>query len=183
MLNPDDGSNAVNERFLLSYLFVPSGKGFESRYLVQHEVSLTVEAEPVPVQVGMALTRWSDPEQDIFVTSTGPVTGEGLAYQRDTVVAHMLTRAPEGVASVKLAECSSDQAEQPDYMLAEDGSCEASGYVRERTAGWLYAAEQTGAVPVYRCIDEDTQAHFASSAADCEGLGVMELLLGYGLAP
>ena len=93
ILNPDDGSNAVDQRFLLSYIYVPPGKGFESRYLVQHEVSLTVEAEPAPVQVGMALTRWSDPERDNYVTSTGPQTDK-LTYRRDAVVAYMLTRAP-----------------------------------------------------------------------------------------
>ena len=183
IVNPDNGSNAVNPQFLLSYIYVPQGKGFESRYLVHHDVSLSVENEPVAVQVGMALTRWSDPERNIYVTSTGPLTGDRLAYRRDTVVAYMLTRAPDGIASVKFAECSRDLSGHPDQMLAEDGSCEPVGYARERTAGWLYAAEQPGAVPVYRCIDEAAQTHFASSAPDCEGLGAMEFLLGWGISP
>lgn len=183
ILNPDDGSSAVNQRFLLSYLYVPPGQGFESRYLVQHEVSLTMEDEPVAVQVGMALTRWSDPERDIYVTSSGPLTGDRRTYRRDTVVAYLLTRVPEGIASVKFEECSRDWQGQLDQVLAEDGSCEALGYSRERTAGWLYAAEQPGAVPVYRCVDEEARSHFASSAPECEGLGNVEVLLGYGLAP
>lgn len=183
ILDPDNGSNAVNRRFLLTYIYVPAGKGFESRYLVHHEVSLSVEDKPPAVQAGMALTRWSDPEGEFYVTSTGPLTGDRLSYRRDTIVAHMLTRAPEGVASVKFAECSSDKPGHLDQVLAEDGSCEAEGYVRERTAGWLYSAEQPGAVPVYRCYGEEAQTHFASSAPDCEGRGVMEFLLGYGLAP
>jgi hypothetical protein len=183
ILSPDDGSNAVDRRFLLSYIYVPPGKGFESRYLVHHEVSLSVEDKPQVVQAGMALTRWLDPEREIFVTSTGPLTGDRLAYRRDTVVAYMLTRAPEGPASVKLEECSSDWPGHPDHVLAKDGSCGAEGYARERTAGWLYAAKQPGAVPVYRCYGEEVRTHFASSAPDCEGLGSMEFLLGYGLAP
>lgn len=183
ILNPDNGSNAVNPQFLLSYIYVPPGKGFESRYLVYHDVSLSVEEEPVAIQVGMALTRWSDPERNNYVTSTGPLTGDRLAYRRDTIVAYMLTSAPDGIASTKFAECSSDWPGHLDQMLAEDGSCELGGYTRERTAGWLYAAEQPGAVPVYRCVNEELQTHFASSAPDCEGLGAMEFLLGYGLAP
>jgi hypothetical protein len=183
ILNPDNGGNAVDQRFLLSYIYVPPGKGFESRYLVHHDVSLTVEDKPLAVQAGMALTRWSDPEREIYVTSTGPLTGDRLAYRRDTIVAYMLTRAPDGIASTKFAECSSDWPGHLDQMLAEDGSCEPGRYARERTAGWLYAAEQPGAVPVYRCVDEEAQTHFASSAPDCEGLGTMEFLLGYGLAP
>ncbi|MBU1333794.1 MAG: hypothetical protein KJ944_18780 [Alphaproteobacteria bacterium] len=183
MLNPDNGSNAVDSRFLLAYNYVPPGKGFDSRYLVYHEVSLSVEDEPVAVQVGMALTRWSDPERGSYLTSTGPLTGDRLAYGRDTLVAYMLTRAPDAVASIKLAECSSNASGQLDQLLAEDGSCEPAGYARERTAGWLYASEQPGTVPVYRCISEPARTHFASGAPDCEGLGRVDILLGYGLAP
>jgi hypothetical protein len=177
ILNPDNGSNTVDQRFVLSYIYVPPGKGFESRYLVQHDVSLAVEDGPVAVQVGMALTRWSDPARASYVTSSGPLTGDRLAYRRDRIVAYMLTRAPEGQASVKLAECSRG----PDHILAEEGNCD--GYSRERTAGWLYAAQQPDTVPVYRCVNAAAQTHFASSAADCEGLGTMDFLLGYGLTP
>ena len=95
----------------------------------------------------------------------------------------MVTRAPEGVASIKFAECSRDLSGHLDHLLADEGSCAPEGYVRERTAGWLYAAEQPGAVPVYRCIQPETGGHFASSAPNCEGLGTRKFLLGYGLAP
>lgn len=183
LLNPDDGSNAVDGHFLLSYIFVPPGEGFESRYLVYHEVSLSVLDRPQPVQAGMALSRWMDAERNIYITSTGPLTGARREYRHDTVVAYMLTQAPEGIASVKLAECSSDWLGHLDHVLAEDGTCEAGGHARERTAGWLYAVARPGAVPVYRCHDEQAGTHFASSAPDCEGLGAMEFLLGYGLAP
>lgn len=183
LLNPDNGSNAVDLRFLLAYNYVPPGKGFDSRYLVYHEVSLSIEDEPVAVQVGMALTRWSDPGGQTYVTSTGPLTGDRLAYRRDTVVANMLTRAPDGVESTKIAECSAIRSGQADQVLAVHGSCAQDGYAQERTAGWLFAAEQPGTIPVYRCVAARTATHFASSAADCEGLGTMEFVLGYGLVP
>jgi hypothetical protein len=183
IVNPENGSNAVGGRFLLSYIYVPPGRGFESRYLVQHEVSLSVEDEPLPVQVGMALSRWSDPAGETHVTSTGPMTGDRLAYRRDATIAHMLTRAPEGIESIKFEECSRGGPPHLDHLLAEDGSCAPRGYLRERTAGWLYAAEQPGTVPVYRCYKKKAQTHFASNAPDCEGLGNMDILLGYGLAP
>lgn len=182
VVNPEDGSNAIGQRFLLSYIYVPPGKGFESRYLVHHEVSMSVERGPIPVQVGMALSRWTNAGRDSYVTSSGPLTGEWLGFGRDAVVAYMLTRAPDGVETVKLAECSGSVAGRKDQMLAEDGRCDA-GYVRERTAGWLYAAEQPGTVPVYRCAAREATVRFASSAPDCEGLGVVDALLGYGIAP
>jgi hypothetical protein len=182
ILDPVTGSNVVDGPFLLTYIYVPPGKGFESRYLVHHEVSISVEQAPVVVQTGMALTRWRNAERGLFITSTGPLTGDRLGYDRDSVVTYMLTRAPEGVASVKLAECASDWPGHLDHVLAEDGECGPDGYVQERTAGWLYAGEQPGAVAVYRCYDEEAQSHFASNSPDCEGLGTMEFLLGYGLA-
>ncbi len=183
LLNPDTGSNAITQDFLLSYIYVPPNKGFESRYLVLQEVKLSMENEPQSVQAGLALTRWFDPERETYIVSTGPMTDDRRAFSPDAIVAYMLTRAPETFASVKYAECSSDQNGHADSFLAEDGRCVADGCTRERTAGWLFAAEQPGSVPVYLCQNEATQTHFASSAPDCEGLGDVEFLLGYGLAP
>ncbi|WP_421950562.1 hypothetical protein [Pelagibacterium sp.] len=182
ILNPETGSNAVNDRFLLSYVYVPPGKGFENRYLVHHEVALSIETAPVPVQSSLALTRWADPTQEAYLASSGPLTGERLGYRQDSIVAYLMTRAPDGAASVKVAECSRDWSGQLGHQLAEDDGC-GNGYVRQRTAGWLYRDEQPGTVPVYRCISETRQSHFASSKPDCERLGVMEFRLGYGFAP
>lgn len=183
IIDPETGSNQVGWQFLLSYIYVPPGEGFESRYLVHQEVSLSLEDTPQAVQVGTALTRWFDAEQNIYVTSTGPLTGDRRDFSRDVVVAHLLTAAPEGVASIKIAECSSDWPGHLDQLIADEGSCEPAGYVRERTAGWLFATEQPDSVPVYRCVATEAATHFASSAMDCEGLGTREFLLGYGLAP
>lgn len=180
--NPDDGSNGVNDRFVLSSILVPAGKGFESRYQVHRTVSISVRDEPVAVQVGLALTRWSDPARGGYVTSTGPLTGERAGFRRDAIVGHMLTRAPDGVPSTKLAECSRVADGAILQMLAEDGNC-ASGFERDRTAGWLFATEQAGTLPVYACLNPDRQVQFASAQPDCEGLGQVQSLLGYGLAP
>lgn len=180
ILDPETGGNAVGKTFLLSYIFVPAGKGFEDRYLVHRQVSLTVGVEPPLVQAGIALTRYVD-EQNRFITSTGPQTGDGAAYRQDAVIAHLLTKAPDGFESRKIAECSSTWPGHLDQMLAEDGAC--ADYKRERTAGWLFAEEQAGSLPVYRCYAETRQTHFASAAPECEGLGSMEFVLGYGLAP
>lgn len=182
LLDPDDGGNAIGEEFVLSYLYVPPDKGFEERYLVHHDVSLTVESSPPPVQAGIALTRWSDAARTSYVSSTGPLTGDRLGYRPDMTVAYMLTHAPEGVASIKFAECSRHLSAHLDQLLADEGRCEAEGYARERAAGYLYALEQPGSVPVYQCRSA-SGAHFVSGGADCEGLGEREFVLGYGLAP
>lgn len=182
ILNPEDGSNAVGRDFILSYIFVPRDAGFDERYLVHHAVSLSLADEPQSVQAGLALTRWKDTETNIYVTSTGPLTGDRRDYRQDAVVAYLLTAAPDA-ASVKVEECASGWPGHLDQMLAEDGGCSAIGYERERTAGWLFVEEQPGTVPVYRCLAEAEATHFASHLPDCEGLGRPEFLLGYGLAP
>ena len=183
IVNPETGGSAVGNRFLLAYMHVPAGEGFESRYLVLQEVSLAIKDTRQDVQVGLALMRWVKSDAEIYVSSTGPLTGDRLDYRQDSVVAHMLTQAPDQVAGIKFVECSSEAAGHLDQVIADDGSCEAEGYQRERTAGWLFAAEQPGSVPVYRCLGEEPVTHFVSAAPDCEGLGRQEFLLGYGLAP
>lgn len=182
LLNPEDGSNAIGNHSLISYIYVPPGKGFESRYLVHHEMTLSVADAPLLVKAGMALTRWVAPSRQSYVTSTGPLTGERQAYEQDTIVAYMLTTPPDGVDSIQLAECSKERSGVLDHLVAEDGSCETAGYIRERISGWLYADEQPGTVPVYRCIGTETKTHFLSNQQDCEGLGAMDRRLGYGIA-
>jgi hypothetical protein len=110
------------------------------------------------------------------------MTGDRSAFERDAVIAYMLTAAPEGIGTTKIAECSREASGGLDHLLAEDGRCEAEGYAREQTAGWLYAEAQPGTVPVFLCAAHQS-SHFASSASDCEGLGTQQRLLGYGLAP
>lgn len=182
IVNPDAGGNAVGNQFVLSYLHVPAGEGFESRYLVHRAVTLEVGKSPT-ANTGIALTRWIDPARNRYVSTTGPLTGNRMGYEQDMLVAHMLTSAPEGVASIKFAECVRDELGQLDQILADEGSCEAQGYARERVAGWLYATEETGSVPVYRCLSQAPVSRFVSTHRDCEGLGDREFLLGYGLMP
>lgn len=182
LINPDNGSNSITDRFVLSSIHVPAGEGFESRYLVNRTVSLTLEDAPVAVQVGLALTRWADPSTGAYITSTGPLTGTRGGYRRDTILGHVLTKAPEGVESIKLAECSRERDGQIEQMIAADGLC-ADGFSRDRTAGWLFKSAQPGTMPLHACFNEARQNHFASAAADCEGMGTPLGLLGYGLAP
>lgn len=179
ILNPDEGGNTVGLSFLLSYIFVPAGEGFESRYLVQRNVSLSMEDTPPALQVGIALTRWIEPTSGAYISSTGPLSGARANFVVDATVGHMLTRAPDGFASIKFVECSDADS---GIGLAEDGRC-GPGMIQGRTAGWLLLTQQAGTMPVYRCETLDDKRPFVSDLADCEGLGTMDAMLGYGLEP
>ncbi len=178
LLDPQTGGNAVGSDFLLGYIFVPAGKGFEDRYLVLHEVSLELESEPVPVQVGLALTRWKD--DDTFFASTGPQTDDREGLHADGIGAYLLTKAPAGTGSVRVTECQGSAQGRVDRVLIQGEACEA-GYQKVRTAGWLFTGQQPDSVPLYRCA-QSNGSHYASTEQDCDGLGFVDQLLGYGLA-
>lgn len=180
-LDPHTGSNDVGSDFILSYIYIPPGLGFESRYLVHHPVSLEMTDRETEVQVGMALTRWTSADQQSHITTTGPLWGDRIDGARAELVAYMMTRAPDGEASIKLSECRGPGS-TTNVMIFDKGSCKAEGFAWERTSGWLYAKEQDGTVPVYRCSSAEG-ALFASNATDCDGLGARQFLIGYGIAP
>jgi hypothetical protein len=180
LLDPDEGSNRIGDTFILSYVYVPAGQGFESRYLVHHEVKLEPSATPVDQQVGLALTRWVAPDNATYASTTAPLTGAWAEYRQDHVVAYMLTKAPDGLASFRFAECDPTGPSAP--MIADEASCGPQSEETKRTAGWLFAEQQPDTVPVYRCRS-GAGSPFVSSSEDCEALGSKEFLLGYGWAP
>ena len=179
ILNPETGGSNVGDRFVLSYVFVPAGKGFESRYLVHRDVTLVVEEVPPRAQAGIALARWREPKTGRYVSTSAPLTGAESHYQFDTTVAYVLTHAPDDAASVKLVECAGHSAGE---LIAAEGACAARGLTGGRTIGWLLKDQQAGFAPIYLCRVEEPVSYMASADADCEGLGEMDLLLGYGLA-
>ncbi len=180
ILDPDTASSDVGNQFVLSYVFVPAGKGFESRYLVHRGVTLQVEATAPLAQAGIALGRWREPETGRYISTSAPLTGAESAYQFDTTVAYVLTRAPDDAASVKLVECPGNTSPQ---LIAPAGTCAISERVDGRTVGWLLEQPQAGLIPVYHCRADVSGAYLVSADAECEGLGAVENLLGYGFAP
>lgn len=182
MLDPETGSTQIGDEFLLAYIYVPPGEGFESRYLVLQPVSMQVGSTPLPTQAGLALTRWRDPTSGRLLSSAGPMAGPLAAYSLvEDVQAYLLTRAPDGVPSVKLLECHAG-AGAGDIILVS-GSCEGNGQVLHRTAGWVYLDPQPGTLPLYSCLSREDGSPFVSTEEGCEGLGVLAQRLGYGLVP
>lgn len=96
---------------------------------------------------------------------------------------HWYSQCRTGPARALLAEQSDLRPGHNGEILDRAESCQAAGNKQERTAGWLHAAKQPGTVPVYCCYDEVAVSHLASEALYYEGLGWMQLLLRYGLAP
>ena len=174
VLNPEDGSNTVGNDFFLAMAYLAPGDTFAHRYLVFQHVTIAHGAEPVSPQVGIALARWRSSTDDISRATTGPVVQRDDSL--DKRLGYLMTRAPDGDASVKLEECQAGRG----YRLDVDGACGASGFTRLRTAGWAYDQPHAGTLPLYRCAASG--GTFISNDPTCEGRGSVETRLGFALS-
>lgn len=176
IINPEDGSNDVGPNFILSYVYVPPGEDFDRRYLVFHEVGLSMGEGPLDIQTGIGLGRWRDAASSAFRTSSGPAIAPGSDYRFDRLLGYLATSPPDAAASVRLEECAVDG--RPDYFVAVEGECARQGYRSVRTAGWAFDEARHGTVPLYGCIGADATRFNAIDPA-CEKMGTVETRLGF----
>jgi hypothetical protein len=182
VLDAKTGADQLSNSWLLAYAYTPPNEGREKRYLVFHEVEVTLADGPVtPAQAGVLLARWYDPKRHDHWSTTAPVPGNYSNYRLEAKSGYLMTVAPAAAAAVELEECVSMRPRHPDHMIAEKGFCAAHQYELLRTAGWVFGAPNQHTVPLYRCYAAAEQSHFASNDPECEKLGTMERLLGYVL--
>jgi hypothetical protein len=159
-------------------------------------LSVSVATSAQTPRVGVAISRWKDPDIGLRISSTEAVPWNfetaNLAYE--TRSGYIMTVPPVANAT-QIWECVNKNwpsTTNPDHTLTFANSAECSGgtasYVKLRTAGWLYPAGSTppsNTVQIYRCKSTATgytlNTHFASTDPNCEGLGTQEFSLGYGL--
>ena len=178
IVNPDRGGNDVGAEFLLSYIYVPPGEDFDRRYLIFHEVSLSMAERPLDIQTGIGLGRWRDAGSGALRTSSGPAIERGSDYRFDRLLGYLATTAPDKAASVRLEECAGISGDRLDYFVAVEGECARQGYRSVRTAGWAFDEARPDTIPLYGCIGADT-THFASNDPACEEIGTVETRLGF----
>ena len=173
-LDPANGSNVVGNDFFLAMVYIPPGDTFAHRYLVLQRVHLDLQPKPLSPQVGIALSRWQS-KDGRSRASTGPIVDHNFAIARR--LGYLMTKPPEGTASINLEECTDGSA----YRLDTDGSCAKLGLTRLRTAGWAYDTRQPDTLALYRCRAADGTA-FVSNEPECESKGTVEIRLGFALA-
>lgn len=209
-ISPSDGSNTWGSSgyFLLTYTYVPNQNDSgaanspspapdHGRTLVMRNLSVSVASSPQSPHVGVAISRWRNPDISLRISSTEavPWNFETANLTYETRSGYVMTVPPTADAT-EIWECVNKtwpSTTNPDHTLTFANSSECSGgsasYNKLRTAGWLYSANDSqpaNTVPVYRCKSTAAgyapDTHFASTDSGCEGLGTMEFLLGYGLA-
>jgi len=209
-ISPADGSNPWGSSgyFLLPYTYVPNQNDSgaanspapapgHGRTLVMRDLHVTVTSSAQTPRVGVAVSRWRNPDISLRISSTEavPYNFETANLVYETRSGYIMTVPPTADAT-QIWECVNKtwpSTTNPDHTFTFANSTECSGstagYNKLRTAGWLYSANdpQPGnTVPLYRCKSTASgyaaSTHFASTSATCEGLGTMEFLLGYALA-
>ncbi|MFY0529162.1 hypothetical protein ACN28I_40355 [Archangium gephyra] len=179
VLSHDQVNNEIRNPFILTYTYVPPGEKFDRRYLVFRDVSIWMSSSPASPQVGVALSRWYNAATQDRWSTTAAVPGNDETYVYEGLLGYLMTKPHPTLATVKLEDCVSDWPGHPDHLLAE---CEAEGYSRLRTAGWIFEAPQPNTLPLYRCYNPEVRQHFVSNQANCEGMGSKEWLMGHALA-
>ena len=209
-ISPVDGSNSWGSSgyFLLTYTYVPNQNDSgaanspspapdHGRTLVMRDLHVTVTSSAQTPRVGVAISRWRNPDIGLRISSTEAVPWNfetaNLVYE--TRSGYIMT-VPPVTNAAEIWECVNKtwpSTTNPDHTFTFANSAECTGtgagYNKLRTAGWLYPTGTTppaNTVQVFRCKSTATgyslNTHFVSTDPSCEGLGTQEFSLGYALA-
>jgi hypothetical protein len=181
ILDATTGANQLANSWMLVYAYMQPNEAGSQKYLVFRDVTVSTSDAPDTAQVGVLLARWYNAGLHDRWSTTAAVPGNDTTYKLEARSGFLMTTAPIGKPSTELEDCVSERPGHPDHLLAQKGFCEAHAYQRLRTAGWVYARQETNTQPLYQCYSDGEASHFASNRPDCEGKGRMETLLGYDL--
>jgi hypothetical protein len=181
LIDAGTGLNQLGDHWLMTYMYLKPGEGFDKRYPVFQPVDVSWTRQPGEPQVGVMLTHWYSSSLHDHRATVSPVPGNYTQYRLVAQLGYLMTAADPKQPSVDLEECVSQWPGHPDHILIQKGVCETQGYQRLRNAGYVFASPQPGAQPLYRCYSETEKSHFAANSQDCGNLGKMEALLGYDL--
>jgi hypothetical protein len=175
------GENMLGAHWLMAYMYLQPNEGFDKRYLVFRPIDVTRSRKPDEPAVGVMLTHWYNARLHDHWSTVAPVPGNYSAYKPVAELGYMMTVPDPKRPSVELEECVSQWPGHPDHILIQKNACEGHGYMRLRSAGFVYAAAQPDSQPLFRCYSDAEKSHFAANTEDCNHIGHREALLGYDL--
>jgi|GEM_PF-3523304 len=168
MLGATGSSSATGKSFYVYYVKLYPGDNFDERYLFRRKVTVLKTATGAN---RVALTTYKTSTGKLRTSTDMP---KSKAYRRVAGAGYLLGAEEDG--SRQVLECT----RRLDAALFT-GGCK-KGWAPYRRAGWIYPQRSIEApVPIFRCFNRRTRSHFASSSPRCNGLGVREVSLGFGL--
>jgi len=183
LIDAHTGLNQLSDHWLLAYMYLNPGEGFDKRYLIFRPVDISWSRAPGEPQVGEMLTHWYNPAEHDHWATTAPVPGNYAAYKLVAQLGYTMTTPDSREPSIELEECVSQWPGHADHILIQKGICETQGYRRLRSAGFIFSAVEPNTQPLYRCYSDSEKSHFAANRDDCNRMGKREALLGYDLKP
>jgi len=181
LIDAKTGLNQLSDHWLLAYMYLKPGEGFDKRYLVFQPVDISWGRKPGEPEAGVMLTHWYSARLHEHRATVSPVPGNYSQYRLVGELGYLMTAPDPKQKSVELEECVSKSKEHPDYILFEKGECETQGYQRLRNVGYAYSSQQPDTQPLYRCYSDADKSHFAANDEDCDHMGNKKALLGYAL--
>jgi len=181
LIDAQTGLNQLSDHWLLAYMYLNPGEGFNKRYLIFRRVDISWSRAPGEPQVGEMLAHWYDAAEHDHWATTAPVPGNYAAYKLVAQLGYTMTVPDSKEKSIELEECVSQWPGHPDHILIQKGVCETQGYKRLRSAGFIFSGTQPNTQPLYRCYSDNEKSHFAANREDCNSMGKREALLGYDL--
>jgi hypothetical protein len=181
LIDDKTGANLLGDHWLLAYMYLQPNEGFNKRYLVFRPVDVSRPANADEPAAAIMLTHWYDARLHDHWATVAPVPGNYSAYKLVAQLGYMLTEPDPAHPSVELEDCVSQWPGHPDHILIQKGVCESHGYMRLRSAGFVYANALPNTQPLFRCYSGADKSHFAANREDCNGQGKKESLLGYDL--
>lgn len=182
LLDAKTGGNQLSDQWLLAYLYIQPNEGFDKRYLVMRQIEVSPLRQKDEPQVGVMLAHWYNARLHDHQSTVEAVPGNYASYKLVEQSGYLLTAADTGRATTELEECVSQWPGHADHILIEKGVCQAHGYKRLRSAGFVFREREPGTQPLYRCYSEQEKSHFAANSEECDHMGRKEELLGYDLA-
>jgi hypothetical protein len=94
LIDAHTGLNQLSDHWLLAYMYLNPGEGFDKRYLVFRPVDISWSRAPGEPQVGEMLAHWYDAAQHDDWATTAPVPGNYSAYKLVAQLGYTMT-APD----------------------------------------------------------------------------------------
>lgn len=168
MLGATGSSSVTGQSFYVYYVKLYPGDNFDERYLFRRKVTVVKTATGAN---RVALTTYKTRTGKRRTSTDMP---KSKAFRREASPGFLLGAEEDG--SRQVMECT----RRLDAALFA-GGCKR-GWKLYRRAGWIYSQRSLEApVPIFRCFNRRTRSHFASSTPRCNGVGVREIRLGFGL--
>jgi hypothetical protein len=165
LLDANTGGNQLGDHLMLASTYIQPNEGFGRRYLVLRPVEVSRSRQADEPAGGILLARWYNPAlHDRWSTTAAVPSVGGTEYKVEAKLGYLLTAPDAKRPFAELEECLSKPGQPVVHVLMRrrpQGEelaagkyqpkpvwvCEAHGYTRSRTSGFVFTSAPPGMQP------------------------------------